>query len=229
MLTCDLKAQILKHAENVLSKYAEHPQAHFQLAHRQKLKKFFALEFHQSVAETSGDRPPKIGAHDLVVCVFAGSKTPHNQHMIGVVDSVNEGLVIVKIMLKDVNELDERNFNLYNLLTKNSEWAILKVCSLENFNRSFVGFDSFQMCLLHKELLDLSHAGQASSGLFTQEALKCVTDSTQTAAVRFALKKRGVIAISGSLGTGKSALAISITKTLLNVKSAIKAEKDKAK
>ncbi|MFO0118223.1 MAG: hypothetical protein ACK521_11630 [bacterium] len=63
--------------------------------------------------------------------------------MLCVVDSSNDDLLIVKIMLKDVNELDERNYNLYNLLTKSSEWTILKVCSLENFNRSFVGFDSF--------------------------------------------------------------------------------------
>jgi hypothetical protein len=78
-----------------------------------------------------------------VIAIYAGSKTPESQHMLCVVDSSNEDLLIVKIMLKDVNELDERNYNLYNLLTKSSEWVILKVCSLENFNRSFVGFDSF--------------------------------------------------------------------------------------
>ena len=75
--------------------------------------------------------------------------------MLCVVDSTHEGLLIVKIVLKDVTELDERNYNLYNLLTKQSDWTILKICSLENFNRSYVGFDSFQTCLLHKELLDL--------------------------------------------------------------------------
>jgi hypothetical protein len=63
--------------------------------------------------------------------------------MLCVVDSTHEGLLIVKIVLKDVTELDERNYNLYNLLTKQSDWKILKICSLENFNRSYVGFDSF--------------------------------------------------------------------------------------
>ena len=63
--------------------------------------------------------------------------------MLCVVDSTHEGLLIVKIVLKDVNELDERNYNLYNLLTKSSDWSILKICSLENFNRSYIGFDSF--------------------------------------------------------------------------------------
>jgi hypothetical protein len=63
--------------------------------------------------------------------------------MLCVVDSTHEGLLIVKIVLKDVTELDERNYNLYNLLTKQSDWTILKICSLENFNRSYVGFDSF--------------------------------------------------------------------------------------
>lgn len=63
--------------------------------------------------------------------------------MLCVVDSTHDGLLIVKIVLKDVTELDERNYNLYNLLTKQSDWTILKICSLENFNRSYVGFDSF--------------------------------------------------------------------------------------
>jgi len=117
----------------------------YKLAHRQKLKKFYALEFHhQPVADRKfEERPSKLGAHDLVVAIHVGSKSPETQHMLCVVDSVHEELIIVKIMLKDVNDLDERNYNLYNLLTKNSEWSILKVCSLENFNRSFVGYDSF--------------------------------------------------------------------------------------
>jgi hypothetical protein len=79
VLQSDLKGQIKKHAEIVMAKYLSHPSAIFQLAHRQKLKKFFALEFHSvNRDESKGDRPPKINAHDLVVAVFTGSKTPHN-------------------------------------------------------------------------------------------------------------------------------------------------------
>jgi len=37
--------------------------------------------------------------------------------MIGIVDSCIEGLIIVKIVLKAAEELDERNFNLYTGLT----------------------------------------------------------------------------------------------------------------
>jgi hypothetical protein len=40
--------------------------------------------------------------------------------MIGVVDSAVENLVIVKILLRDADDLDERNYNLYNMLTKDS-------------------------------------------------------------------------------------------------------------
>jgi len=37
--------------------------------------------------------------------------------------------------------MDERNWNLANTLTEGSGWTLLKVCSLENFNRSYVGYD----------------------------------------------------------------------------------------
>ena len=51
--------------------------------------------------------------------------------------------------------LDERNWNLRNLLSENSSWVLLKVCNLENFNRSYVGYDQFQICNLHNQLLNL--------------------------------------------------------------------------
>ncbi len=40
--------------------------------------------------------------------------------MLAVVDTSKENLLIVKIVLRDANDLDERNYNLYNTLTKNS-------------------------------------------------------------------------------------------------------------
>lgn len=89
-------------------------------------------------------------------------------------------------MLKDVSDLDERNYNLYNLLTKNSEWSILKLCSLENFNRSFVGYDSFQMCPLHKDLLDLTTPHQLT-GSFTTSAMNCIDDEGVRGIVKHAL------------------------------------------
>ena len=59
--------------------------------------------------------------------------------MLAVVDSSQDNLVIVKIVLRDANDLDERNYNLYNTLTQASEWQIVRICSLENFNKSYVG------------------------------------------------------------------------------------------
>jgi energy-coupling factor transporter ATP-binding protein EcfA2 len=86
------------------------------------------------------------------------------------------------------------------------------------------------MCLLHKDLLDLSISqGQAGQGLFTLEALKCITNPAQAEMVKHTLKKRGVVSITGGFGTGKSALVVAITQALLNVGPAIKAEKEKAK
>jgi hypothetical protein len=124
--------------------------------------------------------------------------------MICVVDSVQESLVIVKIILKEVNDLDERNYNLYNLLTKNSEWTLVKLCSLENFNRSFVGFDSFQLCSLWKEMLDLTvKPVLTTSTQFSLDAMDCLAPG-QADLVKYALRKRGVTAYSGGFRTGKS-------------------------
>jgi len=100
---------------------------------------------------------PKINNADLVLAYpaslasSAGSdgssqeliESLKNKHMLAVVDSSVEGLLIIKIVLREVDDLDDRNYNLYSILTANSEWKILRVCSLENFNKSYVGFDSF--------------------------------------------------------------------------------------
>ena len=40
--------------------------------------------------------------------------------MLAVVDTVQENLLIAKMVLRDANDLDERNYNLYNMLTKSS-------------------------------------------------------------------------------------------------------------
>ena len=40
--------------------------------------------------------------------------------MLAVVDTVQENLLIAKIVLRDANDLDERNYNLYNMLAKSS-------------------------------------------------------------------------------------------------------------
>lgn len=62
---------------NMITKFQHHPHAKYQLAHRQKIKKFFALDFHQVIDETAKvskvDKLPKIGAHDLVLAIFQGS------------------------------------------------------------------------------------------------------------------------------------------------------------
>ena len=59
--------------------------------------------------------------------------------MLAVCDSNVENLLIAKIVLREADDLDERNYNLYTLLTQGSEWHIIRLCSLENFNKSFIG------------------------------------------------------------------------------------------
>jgi hypothetical protein len=42
--------------------------------------------------------------------------------MLAVVDSCVENLVIAKVVLREADDLDERNYNLYNMLTADSKW-----------------------------------------------------------------------------------------------------------
>ena len=76
--------------------------------------------------------------------------------MLAVVDSVVENLLIAKIVLREADDLDERNFNLYNMLTSNSEWQIVRICSLENFNKSYIGVLGIDNCPLREGILDLT-------------------------------------------------------------------------
>ena len=109
----------------------------------------------------SGKPPPAIGNHDLVIAISPDPDTNEieQRHMLCVVDSSDENIIYLKNVLQpmDPKILDERNINMYKLLRKpNSQWTLLKVCSLENFNRAYLGFEAFQICKLYEEILDLS-------------------------------------------------------------------------
>lgn len=117
--------------------------------------------------QNGGRRLPQIRDSDLVVAFPSDSVDIKNEHMLCVVDSIQaeERQVILKIVLRDQKNLDERNYNLMNLIAQDSTWTLLKVCSLENFNRGYVGYDQFQICNLYNQLLDISlyvNKGEAS-------------------------------------------------------------------
>ncbi len=57
---------------------------------------------------------PPIRQFDLVL-VF-NQNDPEQNHMIAVVDTSNESLLIVKIVLQDALDLDKRNYNIYRTL-----------------------------------------------------------------------------------------------------------------
>lgn len=42
---------------------------------------------------------------------------PEHKHMLAVCDSNVENLLIAKIVLREADDLDERNYNLYTMLT----------------------------------------------------------------------------------------------------------------
>lgn len=54
ILLGELKGQLLKHAPSLIEKHQNEPKCTFTLAHRHRLKKFFAFEFHNVVAANQG-------------------------------------------------------------------------------------------------------------------------------------------------------------------------------
>ena len=60
----------------------------------------------------------------------------------GVVDSSIEGVIILKTVLK-MDEQDDRVFNIGTSLVKNSEWSIVKMCNLVNFNKNYLALQAF--------------------------------------------------------------------------------------
>ena len=75
--------------------------------------------------------------------------------MLAVVDSSLENLLIAKVVLRESDDLDERNFNLYNELTAESKWQIVRLCSLENFNKAYIGVLGIDQCPLRDIILDM--------------------------------------------------------------------------
>ena len=84
----------------------------------------------------------KICDHDLVIAFPRDSTNIKNEHMLCTVHSLNTvqakdnkdetilESMMVKIVLRGSEELDERNYNLYHLLKPDSQWTLLKVCNL---------------------------------------------------------------------------------------------------
>lgn len=75
---------------------------------------------------------------------LSDSQNIRNEHTLCVVDNIqgDGNQIILKLVLReDRQSMDERNWNLANTLSEGSNWTLLKVCSLENFNRSYVGYD----------------------------------------------------------------------------------------
>lgn len=97
------------------------------------------LEFHRSSGASDPGKkgPPTVGQGDL--CLVFNGDAPEQKHMLAVCDSSVEHLLVVKFVLRDAANLDERNKNLYTMLVKDSSWQIVRLCSLENFNKACIG------------------------------------------------------------------------------------------
>lgn len=106
----------------IVTKFSNHKGATYQLAHRSKLKKFFTLEFHLENPALESIDVPHINQSDLLLIFKDGPDTPIHSHMLAVVDSCQDNLLIAKIVLRDAADLDERNYNLYNMLSQGSQW-----------------------------------------------------------------------------------------------------------
>lgn len=152
LLKRELKALIRKNADTTIKSHRSHQDAQYTLFFRQRVKKFFVLTFRRVggvVEESKVDRKgglPQIREHDLVLAFPNDSTSLEHEHALCVVDSLQDegNQVILKIVLRESRQtIDERNWNLRNLLAEGSSWTLLKVCNLENFNRSYLGYDQF--------------------------------------------------------------------------------------
>ena len=144
--------------------------------------------------------------------------------------------VVLKFVLRETNTklADQRTRNLIHCLTEGSSWTLLKVCSLENFNRSYVGYDQFQICNLHTSLLNLSasvNQGQSSYPLqyrqYTFPDPGFPLNLSQIRALNQCFQSQGIVVISGGYSTGKSSLVPLITHGLLAAENAIREEKQR--
>ena len=114
--------------------------------------------------QRSNVTPPIIGDKDLVLAIRDTDDEDEIKlgHILCVVRKVEGKLILLKNVLQEIEteqgqkDCDERNYNMYKYLKRSSKWSLLKICSLENFNRAYIRFDSFQACKLYKEILNLS-------------------------------------------------------------------------
>ena len=114
----------------MINKFLNHANAQYTMAHRCKLKKYFTfgIEFHavkpeneEMKTEKKGiSKPPVIGNHDLILAITPDAEADdlESKHMLCVVDSVVDNLVILKIVLQPLDQklCDERNFNMYKFM-----------------------------------------------------------------------------------------------------------------
>jgi len=153
LLKRELKTVIRKHAINSVEKHKTHGEAQYEHKLTQRVKKFFAISMSRlnpveesTTGKPHGSKLPQIRESDLVIALIKDSPNINNEHALCVVDSIQgEGnQIILKVVLRERQRQDERNWNVFNALAEGSgHWTLLKVCSLENFNRSYVGYDQF--------------------------------------------------------------------------------------
>lgn len=232
VLIADVKAQLQRHAQVVIDRFRDFQGSTYNLAHRSRLKKFFALEFHLT-HPTFVDKKisaPVINQSDLLV-IF-NCEDPTQRHMLAVVDSAVENLLIAKVVLREADDLDERNYNLYNMLTSNSQWQVVRICSLENFNKSYLGVLGIDNCPLRESILDLTLKPKVNA--FPEACdLKQTADSlagfalndSQFGALKQCLAESGISSVRGGFGAGKTSLVPCLAKMFLDLEKQLKEKK----
>ena len=70
----------------------------------------------------------------------------------------NLNMLIVKMCMKlgKVEDLTTRQKKVTGLMKVKTDWVVLRICSLQNFTRSYQSVDSFNDCLLSDKLLDMT-------------------------------------------------------------------------
>lgn len=153
--------------------------------------------------------------------------------MLAVVDSCQDNLLIAKIVLRDAADLDERNYNLYNMLSQGSQWQIVRVLSLENFNKTYIGVLGIENCPLKETILDLTQFSVSEDRF--PESLTLQKDADKAAGFKlskgqnFVLKEchaqTGLIAVRGDYNSGKTGMIAPLVASLLNLQQLMKKQK----
>eukprot|EP00347_Sterkiella_histriomuscorum_P019777 403340332 len=242
-LYSDLKTQLNKNAQRLLpglqnrdaDKYLQSNNL-FQLKHCEMVKKFVVFELNQvNQNEKKKNAFMCVNQNDVVVIFRQDAHTIEKNHLIGVVDSALDGLVLLKSYIK-MEEPDERSFSMGKSLTQDSYWVIEKIGSLINFNKSYLALQSFQDIDIQERLNDPANDILNNYDFYqiTKSQEKQIADifpytQLQIQAITGSLKKKGLSIVLGDYLSGKTSLIPGLIMSFMMISNQVKLQREQDK